>query len=101
MKLRIVFLLIGSIFSYYSCTESNSEEIKPEFIFAKTIGVNDMDKTINIGDSIKLNIKYRIEDQDYSFNKLICTDLGSYSYYAEQFLIKVELIKFMNRELMK
>lgn len=94
MRLNVVLIiLIGTILFLNSCSKEESEEIKPEYIFAPIIGVIDMDRNITIGDSVELVIYYRIEDQDYSFNKLICEKQGANSSYVEQFLFKVELLK--------
>ena len=93
MKLRIIILLFISILFFNSCKKNDSDEVKPEFIYATILGVNDMNRDITLGDSVKLVIDYRIEDQDYSFNKLICEKLGSDSHYVERFMFKVELIK--------
>ena len=94
MRLNVELIIsIGIILFFNSCSKEESEEIKPKYIFAPIIGVIDMDRSITIGDSVELVIYYRVEDQDYSFNKLICEKQGANSSYVEQFLFKVELLK--------
>lgn len=91
----LVILFLESILFLNSCSEEDPIETKPEFIYAKTYGTPDMERTIELGNSVNLEILYGIDNQDYSFNKLICEKLGSNSSYKEQFLFKVEFFEIL------